>query len=149
MGIINFLSKNMNHSVIIFILALTLCLNLGSSLSLRSSLENHTPDCSAVNEAAAKKAITDAEAAVKNKEYYANAYAKRFTDTRKLARDNKKKLKTAKKNLKADPENATNKVLVTQYTNILANKKKQQANTARRDLKNANKAWEAYAKKCN
>merc|ERR1739838_1097333 len=92
MGIINFLSKNMNHSVIIFILALTLCLNLGSSLSLRSSLENHTPDCSAVNEAAAKKAITDAEAAVKNKEYYANAYAKRFTDTRKLARDNKKKL---------------------------------------------------------
>merc|ERR1719445_2493016 len=37
----------MNQSVIISILALVLCLNLGSSLSFTSTLENHTPDCTA------------------------------------------------------------------------------------------------------
>merc|ERR1712025_520800 len=42
MGMINFLSINMNHSVLIFILALALCLNLGSSLSMSSSLQDHT-----------------------------------------------------------------------------------------------------------
>ena len=35
----------MNQSVIVLILALVLCLNLGSSLSLRTSLENHQSDC--------------------------------------------------------------------------------------------------------
>merc|ERR1719362_1908900 len=41
----------MNQLVIVFILALALCLNLGSSITLRPSLENHTSDCNAERDA--------------------------------------------------------------------------------------------------